>query len=145
MEERAIQKRRAINLGIKTTLQLRYLKLIVAAIVAVMIVVAITFYATFHLTLSTAQLGRYAEARLGEVFAWMNWLLVVECVVFALIGGFLSLKLTHKVAGPLYRMEKMIQEAIAKGTAEEIKIRQGDELHNLVTELNSLINKISKR
>ena len=145
MEERAQQKRRIINLGIKTKVQMKYLKLLIGAIIIIMIAVVITFYGTFHLTLSTAQLGRYAEARLSEVFSWLNWLLFIECIIFTIIAGFLSLKLTHRIAGPLFRLEKRVHEIADKGIAEEIKIRKEDELQDLVNEINSLIVKLAKR
>jgi len=145
MEDKGQLKRRVINLGIKTKLQLKYLKLIIGIIVAVMVIIVLTFYATFHLTLSTAQLGRYAEARLSEVFSWLNWLLLIECVIFTIIAGIMSLKLTHKVAGPLYRMEKLVKAMAEKGQAEEIRIRKNDELHGLASALNELMRKISTK
>jgi hypothetical protein len=134
-----MEKKETTNLEIKTELQLKYLKLVVGAIILIMIVVALTFYGTFHLTVSTAQLGRYAEAELNEVLSRLNWVLIVECVVFVLIGGFLGLKLTHKFAGALDRVEKMIHEAAEKGGTEEIKVPEDDELHDLVDGINNLI------
>ena len=145
MEQRLQLKRRAINLGIKTRLQVKYLKLIVSTIVIIMLVTTLTVYGTFHLTLSTAQLGRYAEARLSEVFAWLNWLMIGECVIFALIAGFMSLKLTLRIAGPLFRVEKMVKEIAEKGVPEEIKIRPDDELQELVSEINNMINKLARK
>jgi methyl-accepting chemotaxis protein len=145
MDDKLMLKRKAINLGIKTKLQLKYLKLIVATIVIIMIITTLTVYATFHLTLSTAQLGRYAEARLSEIFSWLNWLLVGECIVFALIAGFMSLKLTHRIAGPLFRVEKMVRDIAEKGVAEPIRIRQDDDLQELVDQINNMITRLSKR
>jgi len=144
MEVKALQKRRIFNLAVKTRLQLKYLRLIVGTIVVMMVIVALTFYATFQLTLSTAQLGRYAEARLNEVFSWLNWLLLLECMACILLAAFFSLKLTHKIAGPLFRVEKIVKDMADRGIVEEIKIRKDDDLQELVDAMNTLLTKVKR-
>lgn len=141
--EQAVRKRKVFDLGIKTRLQMRYLRLIVSMVIMVMLVVGLTFYATFKLALDTGQLGRYAEARIQEIFSRVNILLIVETVVFALIAAFLSLKLTHRIAGPMLRIEKCVRDMSEKGVTEEIHIRKDDELQDLVGEINKLVKKLS--
>lgn len=137
-----IIKRKKINLAIKKTMQLRYLKMVCLSIFLLMVIIGLTVYFTFNLVLSTAQLGRYAEARLGEVMGRLNLIFLVEGLVFLLVGGYLTLRITHRIAGPLYRLERVIREEI-DGVPFEIKLRPGDEMQELAEALNELIKKFT--
>ncbi len=56
-----------------------------------------------------------------------------------------SLLLSHRIAGPLYRLEKSVEE-IAKGNlAFKITLRRKDELKELAALMNSMIRELSGR
>ncbi|MFH1416319.1 MAG: response regulator [Elusimicrobiota bacterium] len=120
--------------------QLKYVKIIISAILLPMLFVGAGFYAIFHLVLNTAQLGRYAEGRLGDVFMWLNLMLGFVMVISCVVGGLLGVHLSHRIAGPLYRIEKSLRKIIA-GEVFEMRIRRNDELQGLVKLLNELIKK----
>ena len=69
-------------------------------------------------------------------------LFLASAIVIALVG-FATVAVTlftsHKVAGPLYRMEKDIDEVTAGSLDKEIKLRQADELKALAASLNNMI------
>ncbi len=138
----ARKKRRFIPIApTKKKLQFKYIRLTTLSILIPLLIVIAGFYVIFHLTLGTAQLGRYAEARLKDVFSSMNYLLLGVTVISILIAGYFSIHLSHKIAGPLYRIEQTIREII-NGSRKEFKIRKKDELQELVTLLNDLLKKI---
>lgn len=142
-QERVRRKRKVINIGIKSRLQLKYLCLVIGTIIALMILVGISFYTTFSLVIDTAQLGAYADTQLTDMFAWVKRLLLGEFIVIAFIAGYISMRLSHRIAGPLYRIENIIQNII-DGKLTEIKIRKNDELQDLVEKLNKLVEIIGK-
>jgi len=52
---------------------------------------------------------------------------------------------THRIAGPIYRMERHL-EAIARGeNPGECRIREGDEFHELCARLNEAVNALQTR
>jgi methyl-accepting chemotaxis protein len=54
-------------------------------------------------------------------------------------SGFFSIYLTHKVAGPLYRLEKYAAAMAQGDLSQRLQLRAGDELHELVEFLNSAV------
>jgi signal transduction histidine kinase len=52
-----------------------------------------------------------------------------------------ALELSHRVAGPLYRMEKELDEIIAGNKSAPIKLRKKDEFKILADKINKLIAK----
>lgn len=135
------QRRKSIrSLVLKKGLQLRYFKLVIGTVIGIVVVLIAGVYAVTNLVLGTANLGRYAQPLIKDVLFWMNWLIGMVGLICIVIAGYLSLKLSHRIAGPLYRLEKIIREEI-DGEPFEIKIRKEDELHDLVKELNELIRR----
>lgn len=59
------------------------------------------------------------------------------------MGGFVSLWVSRKIAGPLYRIERDL-EAILSGTMENrpIQLRHGDHLQHLAALVNQLRERI---
>ncbi|MCX7883128.1 MAG: hypothetical protein N2314_07905 [Brevinematales bacterium] len=79
-----------------------------------------------------------------QIQMWpMIWLSVVYLVLIAVFGLFIS----HKMAGPIYRIKKTLDEA-TDGKIDiktlEFRLRKQDELHDLVKSLNRFLNKINK-
>ncbi len=66
-------------------------------------------------------------------------------VVVGLATVFVTLYISHKIAGPLYRFEtdlKMIAEGDLK---HRIRLREGDQLKDLADSLNLFISTLEKR
>lgn len=64
-------------------------------------------------------------------------------IIYIIVIPILSIFVSHKIAGPLYRLEKSVQEALdAEGAITPIRLRDGDELHNLAGLLNQLFERL---
>lgn len=64
------------------------------------------------------------------------------------IGGltFWVVRISHTIAGPLYRIEKELDNIISSRVfSKRIKIRRKDELHPLVERLNRLLESVDKK
>jgi hypothetical protein len=70
----------------------------------------------------------------------MQWGLIIGffCVIFGYIAilSIFVINLSHRLIGPLYRIEAIIKEAIETGKAPAIKLRKNDELQETVDLLN---------
>ncbi|URA10230.1 HAMP domain-containing protein [Thermospira aquatica] len=79
-----------------------------------------------------------------QIQMWpMIWLSVLYLVLIAVFGLFIS----HKMAGPIYRIKKTLDEA-TEGKIDiktvEFRLRKQDELHDVVKSLNRFLDKINK-
>lgn len=57
----------------------------------------------------------------------------------------LTIFFSHKVAGPVYRFEKVCHNMIEGNYTDEVHLRRGDELKNLSVLLNEVIRKTRER
>jgi hypothetical protein len=57
--------------------------------------------------------------------------------VFVIVA--LSIVFTHRVAGPLYRLEQILDRLIGGEDVEPANLRKGDELQDLAAKINALI------
>lgn len=62
----------------------------------------------------------------------------VAILVFFVLGFYFS----HKVAGPLYRMRKSLQDMAANNTLVPITFRQGDYFQDVKDSFNQLVEKL---
>ncbi|MDD5686306.1 MAG: hypothetical protein PHE88_00535 [Elusimicrobia bacterium] len=136
-----IDKRSLKTLVRKKRMQMKYLLTIVFTIIAMMIIVVLTIYISFLFGLEKISLEYYTLGKIKDMLLWLNAIILVETIIFVAIASWLSLGLSHKIAGPLYRIEKVIKEGLDNGELIEIKIRKNDELHEFVEVLNELIRK----
>ena len=66
-------------------------------------------------------------------------LIGVNCVVLLallLLTGVLALRLSHRVGGPLYRLEKVAADMARGRLDQNIHLREGDQLQNLAQAIN---------
>ncbi|MFC2091723.1 response regulator, partial [Elusimicrobiota bacterium] len=127
----------------KRKFQLKYVRMILISIFIPMIFVASGFYVIFHLVMSTAQLGRYAESKMADIFILMNIHLAAVTIVSALLAAWFALYVSQKIIGPIYRIENCLRDML-DGENYAIKIRKNDELQDLVKLLNKYILKDKK-
>ncbi len=79
----------------------------------------------------------------AEIFDRVSTVLVLRLLVGALILFVLSIFVSHKMAGPLFRMEN-IANSMRKGdlSVDLKKLRSGDEMEDLARAINGAITKL---
>jgi len=70
---------------------------------------------------------------------------VVVIVVIGLSTILITLFTSHKIAGPLYRIEKDVQEITAGNLKMRFNLRQGDEIRPLAASLDTMAQAIRSR
>lgn len=72
------------------------------------------------------------------------WMLA-SGLILMIVVPILSIFVSHKIAGPLFRFEKTLREAIASdGPIAPIHLRKGDELQSLADLINQLLERTAK-
>ena len=79
---------------------------------------------------------------LENTFLSVTKILVVEGII--LIAGFsaLSIFLSHRIAGPVYRFEKSVRAISSGDLSFQIKLRKTDELKDLADDINKMIGNL---
>lgn len=131
---------------IKTGLQLRYMGIIISTMLLVAFGVGWTIYHTSWSRIANTE--DLTIDKLAGIFDTVNGILMRWIVVFILVIAILSIFVSHKIAGPVFRLEET-SRAIASGDLTcQIQLRHGDELQDLQEAFNkmsdSLRNMVAK-
>jgi signal transduction histidine kinase len=68
----------------------------------------------------------------------------IGCLFSVLIVSISMLYFTHKIAGPVYRIKTDLANMLEKNEYRSIKVREGDELQDIVLLLNNVLNKLQE-
>ncbi len=123
--------------------QFRYLFIIISTmLISVASVYFTTFYVIWSKVIDEFFFVPEASKKLAEIFVQTSQLLVIPILLLAAIFTVAGIILSHKVAGPIFRVERVAQE-LSKGNLDvKVKFRKGDELHELADSLNAMIDGI---
>jgi len=125
-----------------TAFQKKLLFLVFAAAVIPATVVALCLYYLIFNTLSIQMFFPEAIAvNVMPVLNRVNIIIAIAIPIILLIIWLIALELSHRIAGPLYRLEKELGEIIAGNKQGPIMVRRKDEFHSLAAKINKLILK----
>jgi len=127
---------------IGTSFQKRLLFLVFAsAVIPAVILAACLYYLIFHMLSLQMVFPEAIAYNVMPVLKQVNTLIIIALPVSLFLIWIVALELSHRVAGPLYRMEKELDERISGHKHGPIKLRRRDEFKLLADKLNKLICK----
>ncbi len=126
---------------IKRGLQFRYMGVIFVAMLLVAMIVGWTVYFSIWKDISDPT-KKHDE--LVEVFIQGNQVLIARMTFIAIMICFLSVFVSHKIAGPVYRLEESAKIIASGDFSRRIKLRQGDELQDLADAFNTMTESLDK-
>lgn len=136
-----INRRSIINYSINRHMQLRLL-------VRVMLIVLINtgILAAFFYFYSNQEIGQSFRHFHIQARNFLDFLLpatIIALIIGIIIAFIIALFFPHKIAGPLYRIEKEIKEKVSEGNlAVRFSVRKGDEVGELAEALNIMVEKL---
>ena len=136
-----IQKRRIYY--IEKKFQTKYILLTIFLLLTYTFAFIIIIFSPYILTLS---LDFYSLSEKAEA---ARTLLLLHSKVWPGIGGIillfgaLSIFITHKIAGPLYRLKKSLAMIVKGNLDVKVKLRKGDDLKDLAEHFNMLAEELS--
>ncbi len=123
---------------IEKGLQFRYIGLVFALAFIASIVTGWTVLATLWHFLGEKLANVYPQGRLIYVLRTTNLALVRNLLLISPLIFILGLLFSHRIAGPVYRINKTLRD-ISKGNLSlKIRLREGDELVDLADAINNL-------
>ncbi len=127
---------------IKTGLQLRYMAILVVCMLTVSMTVGWIVYRT-----SWGQIVNTEDLtidKLSNIFEQVNSQLFWWVIAFTGIIAFISLFVSHKIAGPVYRLEESMKLLASGDLTHKVHLRQGDELGDLKDAFNKMSESLNK-
>ena len=127
---------------VKRGFQLKYTFIILIFILLTAVIsTAIVYLAVFPF-LSAKLASVYPQARLVAVLKDAHSKVLVSTALILPIAAWIGIMLSHRIAGPWYRLEKILRD-VAKGKlTAEVKLRKGDELQTLADAINEVIGSL---
>ena len=125
------------NYFIDRNLQTRYIILMVVVLVVHTLIVLAAVFSPYIMMLSF-DFPTDTRAEAAKAF------LLVHANAWPVIGGFiilvgvLTLFVTHRIAGPIFRIKRGIRDIAEGRLSETIILRKKDEFHDVAEELNAL-------
>lgn len=128
---------------IKRELQSRYLKLILVAIILpTFLFSACLYYLIFYLMAEQLGVPESIAYNLAPVLHKINLILLIGLPLISIAILFWGLVMSHRIAGPVYRLEKDL-ERIDKGDFSwRIRLRKKDELGSIAEGINKLLDRV---
>lgn len=66
-------------------------------------------------------------------------------VAIGIAGIFVFMYLSHRIGGPIYRLEKSVEEAEKGDFAQRVNLRKTDQLFELRDRMNAFLEEIDRR
>lgn len=138
--ENNMRKRRRIRI-VNMEFQLNFILKFCAVIIFAALTIAAIVY-TLSIP-STTTVFENSRLTLKSTSDFILPILILSSLVAIIIAGLITIIITlfisHRIAGPLYRLEKDIAEVNQGNLGVEIRVRKKDELQNLAKSLNQML------
>lgn len=129
---------------IKKGLQFRYIGLVFGLALIASLVTGWTVFATGWYFLGEKLASVYPQGRLVYVLKATNLALIRNLLLVSPLIFILGLLFSHRIAGPVYRIEKTLADISKGNLGMKIRLREGDELVDLADMINSLTDNFNK-
>jgi len=147
MENKPQVKRK--NYLISKAFQFRYAGIILFVMFFVSWVTGYTIYYTGWLLMGEKLANVYPQGRLMSIMSTINTTLLIRLFLITPIVILVSILLSHRIAGPIYRIQKYLKEVAKGDLSARLHLRKDDELqefaacvNEMTDDLNNRINKI---
>jgi len=139
---RAFRRRRYL---VVPKFQLKFAGLILAFIFGTAIFSAASIYYYMWMTLGDKLAGIYPQGRLVLLLRAANWNLFWRIIVLSPFVAALGIVLSHRIAGPIYRI-RFILERVAAGERDlRLQLRKTDELKDVAEAINNVLDSVDKK
>lgn len=132
--------RRRRNFYVKKSFQSSFAWRFTALIALEALLVTLLFFYVSRGTLTTAYLGNELRIERTAVFFFTTFLIIsaIAAVTMTLIGTLVFVILSHRIAGPVYRLQRSLEEIRRGNLTLHVRLRRKDEFGELAADVNRL-------
>lgn len=124
--------------------QLKYIGIILSLMFLTAIICSYVVYYTSMVLLGEKLANVYPQGRLMEIVQAVNMRILLAVLLMAPVVAIIGVYLSHKIAGPINRMEKFLDMMASGDLKARIVLRKGDELAKLAVAMNRLQDSLGK-
>jgi hypothetical protein len=132
------------NLLIYPKMQIKYTLFNVAICLVLIVAYSSVFYAFIKENyFAFIELGFLDDAVKTQMYSELHkvyQILFVSSFLFLILIVYVSISFSHRVAGPIYKMTKVLKEMRESNAVTKISLRKNDEFKELCEEINMVIN-----
>ncbi len=132
MERKKVVRRQYI---VKKGFQIRYMIIIIAAMLLIALITGLSIYSAVMQTLIT----QFHGENLALIKQAITYKLFIRSLLLVFAIAILSVFISHRTAGPIYKFEQIIRSLAQGKEVQEIKLRKRDEFYELASAINTLI------
>ncbi|MFH1836660.1 MAG: hypothetical protein ABH862_00920 [Candidatus Omnitrophota bacterium] len=122
--------------------QIKYILYILLFLYLGALVAGYTVYWTTWVTLGEKLANVYPRGRLIYIFKHANVVLFWRLVIITPLFVFIGIRLSHRIAGPIYRIRLYIDSLLKKDYSQGLKLRKKDELKELALKFDQLCSEL---
>lgn len=123
--------------------QIRFTRNIISYMMLVVLVASGVVYYAFYYTIN--KMGIVLDELIVAIFVSVGVALMAEAIFVLPLIVVASIFLTHKVAGPLVRIKRVLSQMGQGNFSQRISLRKGDELSDLAETVNQLAQDLEAR
>lgn len=123
--------------------QLKYTSLILLLMFVTAGFCSYAIYYTTMILFGEKLASVYPQGQLVSIVNIVNFRIFLSMILISPLVGAFGIYLSHKIAGPIYRIEKFLGAMGAGDFSSRIRLRKGDELVSLADAINRLVDSLS--
>jgi len=125
--------------------QIKYTLMVIAFMFLIAWLAGYTVYYTLFTLLGEKLANVYPQGRLMAIFKTVNATLFIRILLLIPFVTIISILLSHRIVGPVYRVRRYLSEVVAKGDFSAVlKLRKRDEFKNLAEAINNMTQDLGK-
>lgn len=125
---------------IKKGFQIRFMIIIVAAM---LLIAAVTSWSVYSAVIETLY-NQFHGENLALIKHAITFKLFIRSLLLIFAIAILSIFISHRMAGPVYKFEHTIKALTRGEQVSKIGLRKRDEFYDLATAINSLIKSMKR-
>jgi len=125
--------------------QLKFAGLILGFMFLVALFSALTIYYNTWMVLGEKLANVYPQGRLKGILQHANYVLFFRILIVSPIVLFFAIYVSHRIAGPIYRIRRDLEQVAAGNYSLRIKLRKTDELKDVADAMNKVIDVLEQK
>ncbi len=125
--------------------QLKFAGMILVFMFCIALFTAFTIYYNVWMLLGEKLANVYPQGRLAAILKSANISLFYRMFFLSPFVFILAIVLSHRIAGPIYRMKRDLDEIVAGNYSKRLRLRKTDELKDVAESINKLVDILEEK
>jgi len=138
-------KHRRRTYFIEKEFQIKFIGIIVLFMFIIAGFSAFTTYYCTWMVLGEKLANVYPQGRLVAILRKANFMFLTRVLMVTPLVIFLAMRLSHRIAGPIYRLKKSLKEVAEGNYGLRIRLRKTDELKDVAEAINKVVELLDKK